>query len=362
MIPTILSAKDLRVDRDGQTVLAIPSFALYPGETLALIGPNGAGKSTLLLALAFLLPAAQGEVRFHDQPVRARDVLATRRRMSLVLQDPLLLHQPVRANVAAGVRFRGLPRAEVTRRVNLWLERLGIAHLGQRPAHRLSGGEAQRASLARALAVEPEVLLLDEPFSALDAPTRAKLLADLKGLLSQNAMTTIFVTHDLDEALSLGTRVAEMIGGRLVQTGAPEDVFTAPADPEVARFVGVETILSARVARAENGLLLLEAGGMPFEALASAAPGQPVYLCLRPEDITITLPGPLAAQTSARNRLPGVVASLSPQGPLARCEVRCGALRLVALITRASAQEMDLRAGSEVVASFKASAVHCIPR
>jgi len=356
----ILTVESLRVERDGVPVLDIPRLEVRSGEVLALIGPNGAGKSTLLLSLALLLPPSAGVIRCNDQAVTRANALGIRRRMALVLQDPLLLQGSVAGNIAAGLRFRGLGKDETRQRVDTWAERLGIAHLKDRPARRLSGGEAQRASLARALAIQPDVLLLDEPFSALDAPTRAELLHDLRAVLRDSGVTTVFVTHDLDEALLLGDRVAVMIGGRLRQVGAPETVFTAPGDPEVARFVGVETVIAGRVLAVSEGIAQLEAFGHTLEGVGDFPPGSTVYLCLRPEDVTLspTLAG--AAQTSARNRVVGQIESISPQGALQRVVVSAGSLRLVALVTRASARELGLAEGQAVAASFKASAAHLI--
>src|SRR4030042_4957896 len=149
MAETILSVKDLLVKRSEQTVLQVGSLEIKQGEVLAVIGPNGAGKSTLLLVLARLLQPHSGQVYFRSSPIEQENELVYRRRIALVLQEPLLMHKSVFDNVASGLKFRGLPRAEVKRRTDLWLERLEISHLSKRPAHRLSGGEAQRTSLAR---------------------------------------------------------------------------------------------------------------------------------------------------------------------------------------------------------------------
>lgn len=141
-------------------------------------------------------------------------------------------------NAALGLRFRGTSRVEIRERVTHWLERLGVAHLTDRPARKLSGGEAQRVSLARAFVLQPNLLLLDEPFTALDSPTRMRLLEDLKSVLSETKMTTIFITHDLQEALKLATRMAVMLEGRIEQSGIPQEVFEQPANDRVAAFLG----------------------------------------------------------------------------------------------------------------------------
>ncbi len=360
MAPPLLSVSDLLVRRTGQTVLQVSALDVHQGEVLAVIGPNGAGKSTLLLVLARLLPPDQGHLLFRGAPIENENDLVYRRRIALVLQEPLLMHQSVYENVASGLKFRGLPRAEVKARTATWLERLEISHLSRRPAHKLSGGEAQRTSLARAFALQPELLLLDEPFSALDAPTRSRLLQDLHALLAQTNITTVFITHDLDEALLLGDRVAVLLGGVLRQVGRPQEVFTAPSDGDVAAFVGVETVIAGQVSACQNGQVTVAADGLSLEAVGDVPVGRPVLFCLRPEDITLSISSEVSV-TSARNRLRGRISHMTPSGPLVRVVVDCG-LPVVALITRGSANEMRLAEGMPVTATFKATAVHLIPR
>jgi len=357
---TVLEIRDLLVSRARRPVLQVAQLDILEKETLAVIGPNGAGKSTLLLVLSRLIKAERGQLLYRGKAMESAGDLAYRRKIGLVLQDPLLLDVSVYDNVASGLRFRGLANHLVGERVNLWLERLGIAGLAKRPARSLSGGEAQRVSLARAFALDPDVLLLDEPFSSLDAPSRARLLDDFHTLIRSVSFTTVFVTHDLDEALLLGDRVAVILDGHLAQVGTPAEVFNAPADPEIARFVGVETVIPGRVASCKEGLALVEAASFKFEAVGEIAAGRAVYLCLRPEDITLWVQPDVQA-SSARNRLTGRLVKFTPQGPLVRVALDCG-FPLVALITRSSASEMGLHAGQEVTASFKASAVHLIAR
>lgn len=360
MAETILSVKDLVVRYSGQNVLQVGSLDIQEGEVLAVIGPNGAGKSTLLLALGRLINPDQGQVYFRGKPIAQENELAYHRRIALVLQEPLLLHQSVYDNVSAGLKFRGLPRQEIKKRTDEWLERLEISHLRHRPAHRLSGGEAQRTSLARAFALQPELLMLDEPFSSLDAPTRSRLLQDLHVLLSQTSITTIFITHDLDEALLLGDRVAVLLGGVLRQVGRPQDVFTAPTDGDVAAFVGVETVIAGRVITSEDGQVVVEANGLHLEAIGDMPVGTRILYCLRPEDITLSISS-APSISSARNHLTGRIHRITPNGPLVRVLIDCG-LPVVALITRGSANEMKLAQGQSVHATFKATAVHLIPR
>ena len=237
-VTTLLQLSNLLVRRDKQTVLEIDSLCVEAGEVLALVGPNGAGKSTLFLVLARLLKADRGQITFKGHPSDFFHDIEYRRQTALVLQEPLLMDMSVYKNAALGLKFRRRSKTEIDSRVTHWLDRLGVAHLADRPARKLSGGEAQRVSLARAFVLEPELLLLDEPFTSLDTPTRVRLLEDLKSVLTETKMTTIFITHDLQEALKLATRMAVILDGRIEQTGIPQKLFDNPANDRVAGFLG----------------------------------------------------------------------------------------------------------------------------
>ena len=358
----LLEVHNLVVERDGRTILDIPHLTIYPGEVLSLIGPNGAGKTTLLHCLNLLIRPTRGELFFEGQAIQRADGLAVRRQMSLVMQEPLLLNTSVRNNVATGLRLRSLPRSEIRQRVDTWLDRLGIRSLEKRSAARLSGGEAQRVSLARALVLNPKVLFLDEPFSSLDAPSRAQFLLDLHRLLKEGQQTSVFVTHDRDEALQLSDRIAVLIQGKLRQVGLPQEVFSSPADPEVANFVGIETVIPARVEKVDAGVVTVSASGQLLQAVSKEGvdlqPGAAVLFCIRPEDITLSILSSSAA-SSARNSLDGQIVQVIAQGPLTRVYLQCG-FSLIALITRASAEEMSLHPGMPIHASFKASSTHLI--
>ena len=234
----LVELRDLLVLRGDHPALRLEHLAIQRGEVLAVVGPNGAGKSTLLLTLARLLKPKQGTILFNGQPAEMESDTSYRRRIALVMQDPLLFDTSVYENVASGLKFRGISKDEIRRKVPLALERLGVADLSKRRANHLSGGEAQRVSLARALVLEPELLLLDEPFSALDPPTRADILDDLDELLAETSTTTVFVTHDLQEAAFLSGRMAVVIGNELRQVGQADAIYNMPTDAEVARFLG----------------------------------------------------------------------------------------------------------------------------
>ena len=366
-IPPVLEVQNLGIQRNGKKVLQVDQFQVEPGETLAIIGPNGAGKSTLLLALACLLKPTHGEIRFKGKSLDTWQDLTYRRNISLVLQDPLLLDTSVFNNVATGLRMRGVVNNVIKSQVQMWLKHLGISHLINRQAKQLSGGEAQRVNMARALTLDPQILFLDEPFSALDAPTRARLLDDFKVLLSGSEMTVIFVTHDMDEALMFGDRILVIIEGKVRQIGTPEMVFNSPVDVDVAELVGVETVMMGNVVRSDGGQVIVDVCGIPIEAVGKASPGQETLLLLRSEDVTLWAVDELPV-SSARNVLVGKVIRMNPQGPLTRVVVRCEGrdkdqcVQVTALITRTSGSQMGLKVDQKITLTFKASAIHMIPR
>ena len=233
----LIEIRDLIILRNGRETLKINQLDILQGETLAVVGPNGAGKSTLLLALAHLLKSVSGKISFASKPLPDWNSVEYRRNISFVFQDPLLMDMSVADNVALGLKFRGVARDEIHARVDKWLKLLGIESLAKRRAGQLSGGEAQRVSLARAFVLDPQLLLMDEPFSSLDPPTRAKLLDDLSGLLAEDHRTTIFVTHNLKEAAQVGNRVAVIINGELKQVGKSKQIKAKLADKTVKDFL-----------------------------------------------------------------------------------------------------------------------------
>jgi tungstate transport system ATP-binding protein len=241
MSEAILRADGVSVRHDVRFQLAPCSLELAAGEVLTIYGPNGAGKSTLLLAAAGLTPLTAGQVRFKGQVVGCElPLLAYHRRTAAVFQEPLLLRGTVRHNVTLGLRLRGVRRAQAQDRIRPWVDRLKIAHLLGRNVRTLSAGEAQRTSLARALVLDPEVLFLDEPFAALDAPTRQRLVGELAEILAERQIATLFVTHDLAEAQRLSKRGIVLDAGRVVQGGEIVAMLREPATPRVAEILGVE--------------------------------------------------------------------------------------------------------------------------
>jgi tungstate transport system ATP-binding protein len=237
----LLEVRDVLVCRENRPVVEIDHLAVDQGNVLAVVGPNGSGKTSLILAVANLLKPERGQILFNGEKISIQKDFSYRRRIALVLQEPLLVSRTVYENAALGLHFRHIAKEEIARRVDHWLKRLGIAHLRDRRADKLSGGEAQRVSLARAFALQPELLLLDEPFSALDSPTRRGLLEELHSILAETATTTLMITHNLQEAAQVSHHLAVIIGGKLLQTGTPEELQGSPASKEVAAFLRAQS-------------------------------------------------------------------------------------------------------------------------
>jgi len=357
----ILEAKNLEVNRGGAILIHVPSLLIQKGEILSLIGPNGAGKTTLLQSLSHLLKPFEGEIFFKGERINSNhSIFNYRRKLAMVFQEPLLFDTTVFENVASGLKIRGIGRQEIQNIVKEHLERLGISHLRYRSAKTLSGGEAQRTSLGRAFAIEPEVLLLDEPFANLDPPTRESLIEDLERILRKTRTTTIFATHDRMEALRLSDRIAVMNGGKILQVGSPEEVMNHPVNEFVASFVGVETILPGKVIRKNGGTFVASISDQEIEAVGDACLGETVILCIRPEHVTLSIP-PSQEKTSARNVFPAKIEKVISLGFYQKVQLDCG-FPLVAYVTNHSLEELSLKEGKEVKASFKATAIHVVRR
>jgi tungstate transport system ATP-binding protein len=356
----LLEAKNLEVERGGMIILNVPSLSIQQGEILSLIGPNGAGKTTLLQALCYLLKPFRGEISFKGERINSsHSALAYRRKLAMVFQEPLLFDTTVFENVASGLKIRGMKWQDIHRIAMEQLDRFGIGHLSHRSARKISGGEAQRTSLARAFALQPEILFLDEPFASLDPPTRESLIEDLEGILRQTKTTTLFATHDRQEALRLSDRIAVMNNGKILQIGSPEEVMNHPVDEFVASFVGVETILTGHVITKDGGTFVAYVSGKEIEAVGSPI-REEVILCIRPENVVLSAP-PSKELTSARNVLPGRVEKITSLGLYQKVQLDCG-FPLVAYVTHHSTENLSLGEGKGVMASFKATAIHVIRR
>lgn len=361
MSHSLLTAKNLKVERGGRTVLEIADFSLREGDVLALIGPNGAGKTTLLLALACLLKPSEGRMAFKGEQIDLPEIaFSYRRKLSMVFQEPLLLDTTVFNNVAAGLKIRKMSKKEIEKRVAKYAELVNISHLLDRSARKLSGGEAQRTSLARAFATEPEIIFLDEPFANLDAPSRSSLIDDLHRILRQTGTTAILATHDRLEALRLADRLAVMNAGQIIQIGSFEEVMNHPVDEIAASFVGMETVFYGCVQKVYDGSFIASVSGHDIEALGDVEVGEKVVCCIRPEHIIIST-HKVGEGTSTRNNLPGKIVKIVPEGHFYKIHLDCGFF-IASYVTHQSLENLSLREEKPVTVSFKATAVHVIRR
>ncbi len=357
MAESLLALRDIQVVYGDKSALQVTRLDIQSREVLALLGANGAGKTTLLKVMGLLQPPYAGKVYFHGSEARKSNAIAIRRRIATVFQEPLLLNVTVYQNAALGLRLRGLGNHEIEIRLRPWLERLGIAHLSERSARTLSGGEAQRTSLARALVLEPELLLLDEPFAALDPASRAELLRDFHRIVEESKITTVFVTHDRDEAFSLAKRVGALKEGRLLQLDSRENVFLRPQSPAVAEIVGIENCLGGVVASRTDGYSVISVDGATIYARGEFSIGMKVVVCVRSEDVTVEAGN---SATKEQNRFIGKITEISPGMLQRRLTLESGSLRLVALMDRKQYVELALAAGDEVAAVFSPKAIHLI--
>ncbi|HET7755021.1 MAG TPA: ABC transporter ATP-binding protein [Anaeromyxobacteraceae bacterium] len=356
-----LSFRFERRFREGPAIAAEAHVPLGEAPVTVLFGPSGSGKTTILRALAGLETPDSGFIRFagetwFDAATRTL-VPAQRRGVGLLFQEYALFpHLGVAANIGYGVH--GLRRAERDERVREVARLCAVEDLLDRRPAQLSGGQRQRVALSRALAPRPRLLLLDEPLSALDQALREELRTELRRLLVASRVPALVVTHDRAEALSLGDRIAVVIGGRIRQTGPVSEVFAAPADRDVARVVGTENVLPAHVTSRSDGLATVTVGTATLLALDVAGAPDDVFACIRAEEVTLEPRD--GAPTSARNRLAATVTVTALEGPLVRVHLDCG-FPLVALVTRKSADDLRIAPGANVAALVKAPAVRLVP-
>jgi molybdate transport system ATP-binding protein len=361
-------ASGLRADIEkafyrGPVIKAALEARSSPARITILFGRSGIGKTTVLRCLAGLETPTAGRISFGDElwfDANKRKVVPPQKRsVGYLSQEPALFpHLRVRENIAFGLH--GITARERSRRLQEMLEAFQLGAFSDRRPQELSGGQRQRVALARALARSPRLLLLDEPLSALDLPSRSQLQFEMRRILRRFETPAIAVTHDWTMALSLGDELAVMGEGGILQTGPPEEVFSRPATLEVAAAVGVETIVPCRLERRTDGIAVLAAAGNRIFAVDTESDGLEYYACLRGEDVTIER-GTQLPHSSARNHLTGAVREIVPAASLRKVTVDVG-FHVTALITRQALEDLSFTEGDVVAVSFKASAVHLISR
>jgi len=354
--------------------LMVPSFELGSGETAAIIGESGSGKSTLLRIIAGLERGYSGTVElfggpcFTDGGARRRDLSS---RIAVMFQDAPLFRGTVRQNVAMGPEITGQPEASVAERVAEALELVGLATLAGADVRNISGGQARRVCFARALAVRPELLLLDEPLYSVDPVNKDDIITAFQKYRSAKKCASIIVTHDRNEALAISGRAVVMDAGRIIQDSSFYDCLENPVSERVARFVGRGALVYGTVVSCEDGLCEVDCPSPPSAANAAAdkniriravggfSPGESVCLIVNPDDVSIFI-GPFeqTPESSALNRLPGVVRSHSfyEFGVMVSVEALPG-ISFPSYITRRSFSSLAVSPGLRVEISFKATSV-----
>ncbi|NJM83809.1 MAG: ABC transporter ATP-binding protein [Tabrizicola sp.] len=320
----MLRLTDVGKSFGGAQAVAAASFSVVEGELVCLLGPSGCGKSTLLRMIAGLTEPDTGVIEIAGQDVTT--LPANRRPTAMVFQSHALWnHMTVERNVSFGLRVRGLPRTEIADRVAAALDLVGLSRFGSRRPAELSGGQAQRVALARCLVVQPKVLLMDEPFSALDAHLRANLREELKALQRRLTLTVIFVTHDQEEAMELADRIVVMDSGRIEQIGRPNELYLEPQSLTVARFIGQTNICETTIAGGR-------ADWFGARLLTQCADG-PATILSRPEDLV-----------PASNGAPARVDRVTDLGPMLRLHLTTDdGGQLVWLCPRSSAPQTGSR-------------------
>lgn len=332
----IFKVRNLKKVYNNKIVLDVDNLDFQEGKIYAIVGPNGSGKTTLLNILNLLEKADEGQIFFHDQEITNKsneDILEIRRRMTLVNQDPFLFHSTVYDNIAYGLKIRSIPPKVQKSRIKSALNIVGLSGFKDRRANQLSGGEAQRAVIARALVIEPEVLFLDEPTANIDQKHVDVVERIIKKIKKEIKTTVIFTTHDLSQAYRLADEVISLLDGKIIKQ-VPEN------------------LLRGEIIKGGDGLKWFKTMGNIKFAIVSEKVGL-AYISIDPRDIILSYE---QFQSSARNSFLGKITKIIEQNHLVKLEIDIG-IPLLVIITRESFFKMNLNLGSKVYLTFKASAV-----
>lgn len=356
-VEPIISLRGLRVAYGANEVLKGIDLAITPGSFVALLGASGCGKTTLLRTLSGFTPACGGSISVNGRDIQHEP--PERRGMAMVFQSyALWSHMSVAQNMGYGLKLRRVPRDEIKRRVNDLLSMLGLEGYGDRSVNELSGGQRQRVALGRALAVEPEILLLDEPLSNLDARIRLQMRHEIRSIQRQFGVTAILVTHDREEAMVMADQVVILDQGKIAQIGSPEEVYQHPVTPYVASFMGAENIIDCEAERDANQVVLriprvpqaaVRLVDGPERKLHVGA----VQVHFRSEMASLDTGG---ASQSGGLKIPGTVSQVSYLGGGYRCEIKtdCGHFFID--------HPIPVRTGDIATVSIPAPALHVFPR
>ncbi len=354
----ILSVKNLSIKKSNKEIINIDNFTISEGSITSIIGENGAGKTTFILTLAGLLKPSYGTIFFKDKSIKDMPLSEYRKHISIVFQENLLINDNVYNNVALGLKFRNLPHSKIEKKVDDILSRFKIKHLKYQKANTLSGGEAKRVSIARALVIEPKILFLDEPFSSLDSLSKEDIITDMIKVLKEKNITVVMSTHDKYEALRLSHSIIVLEKGKIIQKGIKEDIIKYPANSFVASFVGVENIIEGIIIQKKSGSFIAQVKNNYIEGVGDYDIGNKVLLCIRPENVFISK-HLIESQTSTRNIFRGKIVEILDFGHFYRVTIDCG-FDLISYITKASLIDLSLKLNDTVYAGFKAMSIHTI--
>ncbi len=340
----------------GEFRLTNLNLEIKENELFVVLGPSGAGKTLLLEVIAGIHYPDEGRILFKGEDITYYP--PEKRRVGFVFQDYALFpHKKVWQNVEYGLNLKKLPFQEKLKRIETIMKMTGISDLAKRYPETLSGGEQQRVALARALVIEPDLFLLDEPLSALDHNMRLKLREELLKIQRDLQITTVYVTHDRLEAITLGDRVAIMDKGEIIQVGPPSEIFRAPKNEFVAKFVGFENIMDG-ISRYDPSSKLAVVDCAGFEIQAASTKEGKVKVCFRPEDVAISVNPP---KSSIRNILEGKIIEIQDQGPIVKLKISLNKEReIYGLITHQSFIDLQLNLNAAVFVGFKAAAIQIL--
>ncbi|MBE3562095.1 MAG: ABC transporter ATP-binding protein [Ktedonobacteraceae bacterium] len=349
----------------GQTVAVDHvSLSIQQGELLTLLGPSGCGKTTLLRMIAGFEIPSEGRILLDGEEITHR--AASKRAMGVVFQSYALFpHLTAEQNIAFGMQMKGLPGNQIRQRCRELLALVGLDEVGRRYPHQLSGGQQQRIALARALAIEPKMLLLDEPLSALDARVRVMLRNEIRRIQQRLGITAIYVTHDQEEALAISDRIAVMTQGRIEQLDHPEEIYGNPKTAFAATFVGVSNQFKGIVKSAVDGLCQVQVHTFRVPSLAEAGhrDGDTVLLVVRPEEVSLRQHSNGATGDTGSeeaNRIQGMIELRTFLGPFTRFHVHIGDdITLIADIPSQQARSYETK--QTVTLSFPSSACQVLP-
>ncbi len=330
-------------------------------EFFVLLGPTGSGKTLLLELIAGFHYPRSGEIIYKGK--NYTKISPEERDVGFVYQDySLFPHMNVKENISYGLKERKIDKNEINKKVGEMLDLFGIQHLKERYPRTLSGGEKQRVALARAIVIEPDLLLLDEPFSALDEKTHNEMIESIKKIHQEMNLTTVHVTHDQTEAMMLGDRIGVIMNGKIKQIDKPDKLFDKPKSKSLAEFLGVENIFSGRVVKDSGSINVIKLhdgeSNLKIESLSEHKLQDEVRIFLRPENIIISKK---KCETSARNCFKGTIKSIVKMGFSIRVKIEMEKnIELTVVITQESLDEMNLKVGDKINAFFKASSVHVV--